>query len=241
MLAFTAAARRAADDSVALGSADFEAIERWASLLDRRGHWAEGAIPPAGEERVRYLGTLAWYGIEPPAPEADRVWVGSRMLVQVGDAEGFVTDEIPATGVGCPVAWRPRLAETSANVAEVAGAWFADRPEFVALATLGGRVFVRAAGAGRKLAAYWHQRSTARAPLASRRPSNAAVVASTRAPAVTAAPPESGAASRRTHPGSDSAPAGLGARPARDALGRADSLTRDSARIGAAESAGAPK
>jgi hypothetical protein len=48
------------------------------------------AGPPPGEERAQYLGTLAWYGVAPPSPEADRVWVGPRVLVREGETEGFV-------------------------------------------------------------------------------------------------------------------------------------------------------
>src|SRR5262249_13945449 len=80
MLAFAAAVHRAAIDT-ALTSVDFEAVERWAALLDRRGHWVEGAIPPPGEERMKLMGTLAWYGLAPPGQSVDRVWVGPRMLV----------------------------------------------------------------------------------------------------------------------------------------------------------------
>src|SRR5262249_54047624 len=40
MLAFVRAVRRASQDTTDLESADFRAIEDWASLLDRRGHWA---------------------------------------------------------------------------------------------------------------------------------------------------------------------------------------------------------
>jgi len=153
MLAFTAAVRRAAEDGVHLASADFTAIERWGSLLDRHGHWSTGAMPAAGEERERYLGTLAWYGLAPPAPEVDRVWVGPRMLVRADDAEGFVADEIPATGVGCPISWRSRLAEAHTSATATAGAWFADRPEFPALLVFGARIARGTHAAGRKLAA----------------------------------------------------------------------------------------
>jgi thiamine biosynthesis lipoprotein len=139
MLGFTSAVRRAAEDSVHLASADFAAVERWASLLERRGHWASGSIPDSGEARVSYLGTLAWYGLAPPAPDADRVWVGPRLLVRADDSEGFVADEITATRTGCPIHWRPRLKDDHTNAAAMAGAWFADRPEFPALITLGGR------------------------------------------------------------------------------------------------------
>lgn len=152
MLAFADAVQRAARDSVHLASADFAAIERWASLLERRGHWAEGTIPPAGEERIRYLGALAFYGLAPPSPDVDRVWVGPRMLVRTGEAEGFVADEIPATDAGCPLAWRPRLAEANSNTLAVASAWFTDRPEFPALVTFGSRLARVTGAAGRSLA-----------------------------------------------------------------------------------------
>src|SRR5262249_33238839 len=123
-----------------VSSADFDAVERWASLLVRRGHWAIGAIPPAGEERARYLGTLTWYGVAPPTPDVSRIWIGPRMLVREGETEGFVADTTPATDVGCPMGWREeQLAQTSGTNAW-ATAWFADHPEFRALATLAGRV-----------------------------------------------------------------------------------------------------
>jgi hypothetical protein len=109
MLAFRAAVLRAAADSVHLGSADFAAVENWASLLDRRGHWAAGAIPPPGEERMKYLGTLAWFGLEPTATDERRIWVGPRMLVREGDTEGFVADDLPALQAACPTAWKPWL------------------------------------------------------------------------------------------------------------------------------------
>ena len=109
MQAFALAARRAASDTVDLTSADFTAIEEWASLLDRRGHWAPDAIPPAGEARMRYLGTLAWYGLAPTPPDQGRLWIGPRVLVREGDTVGFITDEIPMMEAGCPGSWRPWL------------------------------------------------------------------------------------------------------------------------------------
>jgi hypothetical protein len=153
MLAFAEAVHHATLDTVQVASADFSAVERWASLLVRRGHWAYDAIPPAGEERARYLGVLAWYGVAPPAPEVDRVWVGPRMLVRDGETEGFVADEIPATGVGCPIAWRARLREEKTGTNAMASAWFSDRPEFTALAALGVRVASGVASVGREIAA----------------------------------------------------------------------------------------
>jgi len=151
MLAFAEAVRRAKLEAP-VTSADFDAVERWASLLVRRGHWAMDAIPPAGEERVRYLGTLSWYGVAPPAPEVSRIWVGPRLLVRESDTEGFVADDVPATGVGCPIAWRAQLEQTSATGAW-ASAWFVDHPEFRALATFAVRVGHGIADQARQVAA----------------------------------------------------------------------------------------
>ena len=148
MLGFAAAVRRAQLEAPVV-SADFEAVERWASLLVRRGHWAADAIPPAGEERVRYLGVLSWYGVAPPAPEVTRIWVGPRLLVRETETEGFVADEIPATGVGCPIAWRAHLVERASGPKAWAVAWFADHPEFRALTTLAVRVAGGIAGNAR--------------------------------------------------------------------------------------------
>ena len=140
MLDFVTAVRRAAADSVHLASTDFSAIERWASLLVRRGHWAADAIPPAGEERARYIGMLAYYGIAPPPREPGRVWVGSRMLVREGDTKGFVADDILTPEVACPIAWRKRLREENSGASANVNAWFSDRPEFVAIGKLAVRV-----------------------------------------------------------------------------------------------------
>lgn len=146
MLAFADAVGRASQDSVHVTNADFEAVERWATLLDRRGHWIEGAVPPPGEERIKLMGTLAWYGLAPPGQNVDRIWIGPRMLVRVGDAEGFVADEIPGTGAGCPISWRPRLREENGRATAMVSAWLADRPEFTALAIFGRRVVDRVRG-----------------------------------------------------------------------------------------------
>jgi len=152
MLAFAAAVERA-QENAPVTSADFDAVERWASLLVRRGHWANDAIPPAGEERARYLGTLAWYGVAPPTPKATRIWIGPRLLVREGDTEGFVADDVPATGVGCPVAWRAALDEPSAGTNAWAIAWFADHPEFRALTSLAARAAGGVADRARQMAA----------------------------------------------------------------------------------------
>ena len=123
MLAFARAVRRASQDTCDLASEDFAAIEEWASLLDRRGHWADGAIPAPGEERMKYLGTLAWYGVAPTQPGEGRIWVGPRVLVRVGETEGFVADEIPLTPVGCPIAWREWLRDDGTGLST--NAWTA--------------------------------------------------------------------------------------------------------------------
>ena len=174
MRAFAGAVRRAASGEPHMTSADFSAVERWASLLERRGHWAAGTIPETGEERERYLGTLAWYGLAPPGPDADRVWVGPRMLVRAGDVDGFVADEIPATAVGCPATWREPIAERRTHVAAAASALFADRPEFPALAAFGVRLLrgVEATGRhfGGRLAALWDRPQSATQAASSRPP-----------------------------------------------------------------------
>jgi hypothetical protein len=135
---FAGAVRRAAQEAHP-SSADFVAIERWASLLDRRGHWAEGSIPPAGGERLAYLGVLTWYGLEPAAADTRRIWVGPRVLVRQGESEGFITDEIPASGVGCPLGWHEWMKNGGADTPTeaIARGWFAERPEFGALVTVG--------------------------------------------------------------------------------------------------------
>lgn len=139
MLAFAAAVHRAQVDAP-VTSGDFDAVERWASLLVRRGHWATGAIPPPGEERSRYLGTLAWYGVAPPSPGSNRIWIGPRLLVREGDIEGFVTDDVPATGVGCPAGWRTEIDRPTSGTSAWATAWLADHSEFRALGILATRV-----------------------------------------------------------------------------------------------------
>jgi hypothetical protein len=188
MLAFAGAVQRAARDSVDLDSADFQAVERWASLLDRNGHWVRGAVPPPGEERIELFGTLAWYGLAPPGLHVDRVWVGPRMLVRVGETEGFVADEIPRTGAGCPISWRTRLREDHSGAGAMASAWLADRPEFVALAEFGRRVAAGVAGASRELAALRSREGAAPAgPAISPRPSAEARFAG-RAPGIVIEP-----------------------------------------------------
>jgi hypothetical protein len=112
MLAYARAVDRAAQDTCHLDSEDFQAVENWASLLDQRGHWAvgaPGAIPPPGSDRMRYYGTLAYYGLAPTADNEARVWVGPRVLIREGDTEGYVSDEIPRIAVGCPLTWHDWL------------------------------------------------------------------------------------------------------------------------------------
>ena len=109
MLGFAATLRRAHQPETVLGSRDFRAIEVWAGMLYGRGHWAARVGRAQGDERTMYLGALAYYGLAPTAPDANRIWIGPRVLVRCGDVEGFVTDDIPATSLGCPVSWRSRL------------------------------------------------------------------------------------------------------------------------------------
>jgi len=109
MLGFAAAVTRARSDSFVIDSRDFRAIEVWAGMLYGRGHWATLVAPASGDERSWYLGALAYYGLAPTAPDENRIWIGPRVLVKCGDVEGFVTDDIPATALGCPVSWRSRL------------------------------------------------------------------------------------------------------------------------------------
>jgi hypothetical protein len=35
------------------------------------------------------------------------VWVGPRALVKADGEEGYISDEIPATKLGCPLGWKP--------------------------------------------------------------------------------------------------------------------------------------
>jgi hypothetical protein len=123
MRMFTQAVRRAAQDTCHMGSGDFQAVEDWATLLDRRGHWATRSMPQPGEDRMRYFGTLAYYGVAPSAEDERRIWVGPRVLIREGDTEGFVADDIPSLGVGCPMAWREWLRHDTTGLA--GNAWTA--------------------------------------------------------------------------------------------------------------------
>jgi len=115
MTSFESAVRRANTDSVTLTSRDFRAIETWASMLFSRGHWASYVRDTTDDARFRYLGALAHYNLSPPegpsssGRHARQVWVGPRALVKVDGEEGYISDEIPATTLGCPVGWKPWL------------------------------------------------------------------------------------------------------------------------------------
>ena len=195
MLAFAEAVGRARLDAP-VSNADFDAVERWASLLVRRGHWAADAIPPAGEERARYLGTLTWYGVAPPTPEVNRIWVGARLLVREGEMEGFVADEVPATGVGCPIGWRAELLEQTSGTNAWAIAWFADHPEFRSLAMLVGRVAVGTAKRAQQLAARRSHRVAEPTSVRPVTPATAVLASANRVTAI-AAPSESAAHAAR--------------------------------------------
>jgi hypothetical protein len=132
MANFVATVRRAAQDTCDLTSSDFTAVEAWASLLDRHGHWAANAMPADREERLRYLGTLTYYGLAPERDDEKRIWMGPRLLVREGDLDGFVADDIPLTGVGCPVVWREWLRPNRATMDADAwpATWMRQSPQF---------------------------------------------------------------------------------------------------------------
>ncbi len=115
MVAFASAVRRARASQEPLTSRDFRAIETWAGMLFSRGHWAKYVADTTADARFRYLGALAHYNLAPPegprssGRHARQVWVGPRALVTVDGDDGYVSDEIPATLLGCPAAWRPWL------------------------------------------------------------------------------------------------------------------------------------
>jgi hypothetical protein len=115
MTSFVAAVHHANTDSVTLTSNDFRAIETWASMLFSRGHWASYVRDTTDDARFRYLGALAHYNLSPPegpsssGRHARQVWVGPRALVKVDGEEGYISDEIPATRLGCPLGWKPWL------------------------------------------------------------------------------------------------------------------------------------
>ncbi len=144
MLAFADAITHATKDRE-LTSADFRAVEDWASLLDGKGHWASLVAPTQGQGRIQYLGMLAYYGLAPAEPETRRVWVGPRMLVRDGDTEGFVADEIAATKVACPSVWRQRTFadSTGSGMGAWTAQWAASRPELAPLLSIGRQIAQR--------------------------------------------------------------------------------------------------
>jgi hypothetical protein len=72
---------------------------------------------------MRYYGTLTWYGLAPTTTDEPRIWMGPRLLVREGDMEGFVADDIPLTGVGCPISWREWLRRDNGSMS--ANTWTA--------------------------------------------------------------------------------------------------------------------
>jgi len=139
MRAFAESVRRASQDTCTLASSDFQAIEDWASLLDRRGHWATKATPPRGEERMRYLGTLAYYGVAPASDDDRRIWIGPRVLIRYGDMEGFVADDIPSVAVGCPLSWREWLRHDTTGLSgnEWTAQWMRESRQFAQVIDFG--------------------------------------------------------------------------------------------------------
>ncbi|HEV2106293.1 MAG TPA: hypothetical protein VGU27_11255 [Candidatus Eisenbacteria bacterium] len=137
MRAFARAVGRAAQDTCVLRSADFDAVEAWASLLSR-GHWAEGTIPHEGAERLAYLGTLEWYGLAPEPADERRIWMGPRLLVREGDSDGYVADDIPRTAAGCPRAWTGwRTGAGTAGAVGWSGQWIGSAPQLAPVIELG--------------------------------------------------------------------------------------------------------
>ncbi len=141
MSAFAEAARHAASDSSELTNTDFRAVEEWASLLDRRGHWAAGSLPSPGEERIRYLGALSWYGLAPESPNRRRLWVGPRLLIREGGAEGFVADELPQIAAACPEGWRTWMQPAGTPLASNSwtARWMGQARQFAPVLELGKR------------------------------------------------------------------------------------------------------
>ena len=115
MTAFVSAVQRARSDTTVMSSRDFRAIETWAGMLFSRGHWANYVPDTTDDARFRYLGALAHYNLSPPegpsssGRHARQVWVGPRALVTVDGDDGYVSDEIPSTLLGCPTAWKSWL------------------------------------------------------------------------------------------------------------------------------------
>ncbi len=126
MVGFATAVRHARAAQGPLTSRDFRAIESWAGMLFSHGHWASYVPDATADARFRYLGALAHYNLAPPAGprssgrHARQVWVGPRALVTVDGDDGYVSDEIPATLLGCPSGWRrwlqPGATESERNV-----------------------------------------------------------------------------------------------------------------------------
>ena len=150
MRAFANAVSRAASDTSDLTSEDFRAVEEWASLLARDGHWARRGVPLDAEDRMRYLGTLAWYGIAPATGHEQRIWIGPRILVRIGDEEGFVADEIPLSPAGSPVAWREWLRDDSMTLSSNAwtAQWMGDLKQFTPLVHAGRNIARAVTGSG---------------------------------------------------------------------------------------------
>jgi hypothetical protein len=115
MTSFVESVRRVKADTTHITSRDFRAIEEWAGTLYSRGHWANFVLESTPDARYRYLGVLAHYGLNPlqgPRPtgrHARQIWVGPRALVTVDGDDGYISDEIPATPLGCPIGWTPWL------------------------------------------------------------------------------------------------------------------------------------
>jgi hypothetical protein len=224
MLAFATAVKRASRDTCDLGSADFSAVEEWASLIERRGHWVSAASLPGTGERLQYFGTLAWYGLAPEESTPRRIWIGPRLLVRNGDTEGFIADEIPMIDAARPVSWREWLGDnTTLSGNAWTAQWMGEARQFAPVVKL----YLAARAAGQK-------QEPKRVVAASTRQPRPAVVPSTGA----TRPPDSTASTighgTRMEPASmDSLIAQLIAAQSADSAGRIsprlpDSLAADS-------------
>src|SRR5262249_53150294 len=98
---------------------------------------------------------------------AHQVWVGPRALVTVDGEEGYISDEIPATLVGCPLGWKAYMmpGESDSDRNFFAVRWV--KPpgaEFLQVAKAMGNVAVRVAALARGGKAHTSDTHVAEAP-----------------------------------------------------------------------------
>jgi len=78
----------------------------------------------------------------PATAEEDRIWIGPRLLVRVGENEGFVADEIPSNRLGCPIAWREWLQDDNMHLSANTwtAQWMGELRQFKPIVKLGRRI-----------------------------------------------------------------------------------------------------